>query len=403
MNHEFPGSGENDISRNTHRHRDIPDILSGEEDFLARILNAIADPVFVKDEEHRRIMVNDAYCSFLGRSREGMMHKTDQDLFSNDQATSFSRDDDKVFEAGTGQVCEELVSDRLGEVHTFLTKKTLLVDGSGHRFIVGIARDITGEKNAENALQESREKFSAHITINQDTGVAHSITDVKLDEEALKLANRKLSLLSNITRHDIRNQLLCLRGALELIDKDNLDRQTLELIKMTERSAEKIKDQIEFTKEYEDLGMKEPRWKSVADIIRRAKAQFLISDVAFFLPDEDFELFADPLLEKVFYNLLDNALRHGGKITQITLSCYESNAGLQISLTDNGRGVPVEEKLLIFEKGFGKNTGLGLFLSKEILSITGISIAEKGIFGKGAKFEISVPKGKYRRTGTGNH
>jgi signal transduction histidine kinase len=65
--------------------------------------------------------------------------------------------------------------------------------------------------------------------------------------------------------------------------------------------------------------------------------------------------------------------------------------------------VPVEEKLLIFEKGFGKNTGLGLFLSKEILSITGISIAEKGIFGKGAKFEISVPKGKYRRTGTGNH
>jgi signal transduction histidine kinase len=47
----------------------------------------------------------------------------------------------------------------------------------------------------------------------------------------------------------------------------------------------------------------------------------------------------------------------------------------------------------IFEQGFGKNTGLGLFLSREILAITGITITENGVPGKGARFEITVPRG----------
>lgn len=60
------------------------------------------------------------------------------------------------------------------------------------------------------------------------------------------------------------------------------------------------------------------------------------------------------------------------------------------------RGVPVNEKIWIFERGFGKNTGLGLFLSREILSITGITIKEAGGPGKGAQFEMTVPNGAWR-------
>jgi signal transduction histidine kinase len=48
-------------------------------------------------------------------------------------------------------------------------------------------------------------------------------------------------------------------------------------------------------------------------------------------------------------------------------------------------------------RGFGKNTGLGLFFSREILSITGISITETGVYGVGARFEIRVPGGIWRR------
>jgi signal transduction histidine kinase len=108
------------------------------------------------------------------------------------------------------------------------------------------------------------------------------------------------------------------------------------------------------------------------------------------------EVFADPLIVKVFYNLMDNAIRYGRKITTIRLSVQESGDDHLIVCEDDGDGVPQEEKERIFERDFGKNTGLGLFLSREILGITNITIRENGEPGKGARFEIKVPKGAYR-------
>jgi signal transduction histidine kinase len=110
-------------------------------------------------------------------------------------------------------------------------------------------------------------------------------------------------------------------------------------------------------------------------------------------------LFGDPLLEKIFYNLFDNAVRHGVRVTGITVRCECEPDSLLVIVEDNGTGIPAEEKERIFERGMGKNTGLGLYLAREILAITGITIRETGIFGKGARFEISVPAGKFRFTG----
>ena len=108
------------------------------------------------------------------------------------------------------------------------------------------------------------------------------------------------------------------------------------------------------------------------------------------------EVFADPLIAKVFYNLMDNAVRYGGKITTILFTVQESGDDCQIVCEDDGEGVPTEEKEKIFDRGFGKNTGLGLALSREILSLTGITIRETGEPGKGARFEMTVPKGMWR-------
>jgi len=108
-------------------------------------------------------------------------------------------------------------------------------------------------------------------------------------------------------------------------------------------------------------------------------------------------VYGDPMLEKVFGNLVDNSLRHGEHVTQISFSYQKSaNKELCIIYEDNGTGVSAEDKERIFHKGFGKNTGFGLFLSREILGITGLSIKENGIPGKGARFEISVPEGEFR-------
>ncbi|MDD1684418.1 MAG: ATP-binding protein, partial [Methanoregula sp.] len=99
---------------------------------------------------------------------------------------------------------------------------------------------------------------------------------------------------------------------------------------------------------------------------------------------------------RVFYNLVENAILHGNRVTSVRISARESSAGLILSLEDDGIGIPVPDKSRVFSKGFGKNTGLGLFLVKEILSITGIAIQETGEYQHGARFEMFVPKEMYR-------
>ena len=102
------------------------------------------------------------------------------------------------------------------------------------------------------------------------------------------------------------------------------------------------------------------------------------------------------MLPRVFSTLMDNTVRHGGHATRVAISAREAAGDLIISFEDDGAGIPAEEKEQIFERGYGKNTGLGLFLAREILAITGIAIAETGEPGKGARFEIRVPEGMYR-------
>jgi K+-sensing histidine kinase KdpD len=108
------------------------------------------------------------------------------------------------------------------------------------------------------------------------------------------------------------------------------------------------------------------------------------------------EIFADPLLERVFFNLVDNAILHGNRVTTVRISAQETPAGLTLLLEDDGVGIPVPDKAKIFTKGFGRNTGLGLFLAQEILSITNIAIRETGEYQQGARFEMHVPRDMYR-------
>ena len=84
------------------------------------------------------------------------------------------------------------------------------------------------------------------------------------------------------------------------------------------------------------------------------------------------------------------------RVSVVRLSAAELPDCLLIRIEDDGIGIPPHDKETIFRKGYGKNTGLGLFLSREILSITNITIKESGEFQYGARFEMCVPKGIYR-------
>ena len=225
------------------------------------------------------------------------------------------------------------------------------------------------------------------------------ITGRKLMEEALRLANRNLNLLTSITRHDITNQLTVLVGYLRILEKKQPDPSLNEYFQKIAGAAERIAAMLKFTKEYEKIGVNAPAWQDCSTLVDSAAKEAPLGQIM--VKNElpaGAEVYADPLVARVFYNLMDNAIRYGGKITTIRFSVEGRDGDHIVVCEDDGMGVPAEEKEKIFERGFGKNTGLGLTLSKEILSITGITIRETGEPGRGARFEMTVPKGAYRLT-----
>ncbi len=228
------------------------------------------------------------------------------------------------------------------------------------------------------------------------------ITERKRTDEALRQANAKLTMLNSITRHDILNQLMGLRTYLELSKEDVTDPVFLGYIKKEEEAAETIQLQIEFARDYQTIGTQAPRWQQTSEIIASATKQLKLSDTMINVAVSGVEIFADPLIEKVFYTVMENSLRHGVHVTHMDYTLQETTNDLIIIYCDDGVGIAREDKKKLFLKGFGKHTGLGLFLSKEILSITGITISETGEPGKGVRFEIAVPKGMWRVEGNGN-
>lgn len=345
-------NAETEIQKSEKRYRD-----------LFELNNAVM--LIIAPDTGRIIDANDAACQFYGYSRQEL---------------------------------KELLITRINIADPALIKKdlTYAAGSSGavfqfrHRKKDGEVRDV--------------QVFSAPIMLG-DHLLLHSIiqdvTDRKIAEEALKQTNKKLNLLSSITRHDIINQLFSMKAYLEL-SKDSLNNPSKlsEYLIKEERAVNAIERQIAFTREYQDLGVSEPVWQNVGVCVDNATASLPMREIHVHNTAGNLELFADPLLAKVFYNLIDNALRYGGtKMTTISLSSHEQEAGLILTIEDDGDGISASDRKRLFERGFGHHTGLGLFLSREILAITGLTITETGEPGKGARFEIVVPKGMFRVAG----
>ena len=255
-----------------------------------------------------------------------------------------------------------------------------LVDGTGETIWVTISPVLIlwdGEPATLNFLQD--------------------ITVRKRAEEALRESNKKLKLLSSITRHDITNQLMLIRTYIALLKKDQPDPAIGEKYREILTATGQAEAMILFTKEYENIGVNTPVWQDLRALGERTAEEAKPGQVQvrIDLPPGT-EVFADPMIGKVFHNLIDNAVRHGGKISRIRFFSEDTGGDHVIICDDDGAGIAHDEKEKIFERGFGKNTGMGLFLAREILAITGITIRETGEPGKGARFEMVVPKEAWR-------
>lgn len=226
----------------------------------------------------------------------------------------------------------------------------------------------------------------------------HDINEIRRAQEAVAQANKKLNILASITRHDILNKVMVVSFYSQEVRNAIQDPELVKNLDAVIQSGTDIQNLIEFTRYYQDLGTTEPAWQQVELLLKRRSIQGLLTGIELSSDLGDIFIYTDRMLEKVLYNLVENSIRHGQHLTRIRFTSYENERDLIILYEDDGGGIITAEKEKAFEKGFGKNTGMGLFLIREILSITGISIRETGEPGVGVRFEISVPAGKFRRT-----
>jgi signal transduction histidine kinase len=229
--------------------------------------------------------------------------------------------------------------------------------------------------------------------------VCRDLTERKGMELKLMETNSKLKVMTSITRHDIKNQIMALEGYLALMDAKVAGGTRDPCLARAEAAAERISAMIEFTREYENIGVKAPVWQDVSSLVERCLREGRGGNIRYVndIP-KGVEVFADPMLGKVIQNLVQNAERHGGDVTDIRYSLDIVNGVGRLVCKDDGVGISPDQRDTLFSKGTNKEHGFGLFLSKEILGMTGITVSEEGDSGHGAKFVMTIPTEGIRRT-----
>ena len=243
---------------------------------------------------------------------------------------------------------------------------------------------------------------NSHVLRNRDgsflgvEGIIRNISDRKRTENALAQATKKLNLLTAITLNDIRNALFTLSGYLELEIRQLTEEKRAEFHQKEKVLLHQIDLQLTMARNYQSLGISPPRWHAVSTTFILAISHLGPSDIGRILSVDNLEIYADPLLEIVFQNLAENVLHHAPSATAITLRYEKTKEGLSLIFEDNGPGIPDDKKEAVFERGVVTRNGSGLFMVREILEITGISISETGDTGRGPGSGWTFPG-----TGTG--
>jgi len=149
----------------------LQDELNKSKEFLNSVINSIPDPIFVKDQQHRWIVLNEAFCRFVGRSQQDLLDQNDFAIFPSDQAQLLRSQDEDTFTSGTDQETEARLTTLRGDTYDVATKRSIHRDAAGNFFLVGLIHDITQRKQLEVELRRKTEELSrsnAELRHNED-------------------------------------------------------------------------------------------------------------------------------------------------------------------------------------------------------------------------------------------
>ena len=210
---------------------------------------------------------------------------------------------------------------------------------------------------------------------------------------------KKLQIVGNVTRHDVLNQMTAIVGYNELLGMMAEDPKFKSYLEKEKSALNKVRRLFQFAKDYQNIAVDPPRWQNIRNLVNRVSENFDVKKVRIIADTGTASVLADPLLDRVFHYLFDNALQNGETVTEITISLQQTGPSGLLLVENNGVGIPAAEKENIFERGYGKDASWGLFLAREILAATGMTITETGEPGKGVRFAITLPPGCFRLDG----
>jgi signal transduction histidine kinase/predicted GNAT family acetyltransferase len=220
-------------------------------------------------------------------------------------------------------------------------------------------------------------------------------------EKALKAANDKLKLLSRISHDHLHRTVDQMIQTVKNADAHCNDTVARGFFNQVRALALHLSRQLFLTESYKNLGISPPAWLGVQQILESANLSLTSGSVSARFWTERLEIYADPLFHDVLIHLAGNAISHGITIKNLIVTYHEIPGGLDLILEDDGIGIPEDKKQSIFDYDEGGHAGIGLFICREILGVTGMTIAETGTEGNGARFVIHVPSEGYRIEGSG--
>jgi PAS domain S-box-containing protein len=307
---------------------------------------------------------------------EETVGKTIYEYVPREQHNVFEKSLREVFK--TGKPGSFQVSSTIPKIGTiwFSAKAVPIKHDGKASSVILISSNITDRKKAEEKLRNSEKRL-------------------KETNKRLEITNEKLHVVGSLTRHDVRNKLSAVTGNTYLLrQRLTEDPKGLEKLKSIEVAVQQAVRIFEFASIYEKLGVEQLTYLDAKKVLDEAASLFsdwkgvkIVNDCA------GLTVLADSLLRQVFYNMIDNSLKYGEKITQIRVYYKTSSADkLELVYEDDGVGIPSDMRGNLFKEGAGKGTGYGLFTIKKICEVYGWTIQETGTPSKGVQFTITIPK-----------